>query len=151
MTIQKQQPSIHERIFNEKTIRRASTMYRNYIDVRLDELHEAKRAGKGTSALLIQADLYRLSKNLNEMEQFEMKLASEIATKPVQASRPVEKKQRKSPDAKKALATFNGYVDVYLDVLSSAIRQGDTQRAEEVKTELASLRESIAEMEGVRN
>lgn len=153
MTMKIQQLSIQERIFTNETIERARTMYRNYIDVRLDELQQAKMANKGTVAMLIESELYHLHKNLNELAHFEIEAVQELVSEQELEAifAPVHTKEVKSriavrKNAEKAMATYKGYVDLYLDVLLSATKSGDTARAEEAKKELASLNATIQEL-----
>lgn len=148
--------SIQEQIFNEGTINRTAMMYRKHINLRLEKLQQAIDANKQTHVLFIKKELNQLRKNLAELGDVkELRVSmSEMAymTAPVHVN---EIKSRinamTTKNITKALSLYRGYVDVYLDVLSSAIKQGNTEQVDEVKVTLESLRQNILDLEGVRN
>lgn len=148
--------SIQEQVFNEGTIYRASMMYKKYINFRLDELQQAMNSGKHAEADVLKGELNLLRQNLAELGDVEELTASmnEVATltAPVKTTEIQSRIAVLTPkNVSKALSVYHGYVDVYLDVLFSAIKSGDTKQADEVKMELESLRQNIVQLEVVQS
>lgn len=150
--------SIHERVFNEVTIHRASLIYRKNIDFRLQKLSEAMEAENADEISTLKVELNRLRENLLELGNVtvqEENLSSITATvvrltRPVDVSTIKKRKDVFTPEnVQRALTMYHGYVNVNLDLLSSAMKEGDKDRAEEVRCELEALRKNICDLEGV--
>lgn len=132
--------SIQEQIFNEETILRASTMYNRYINVRLDELHQAIATENEVDIAFNKSELFWLRKNLEELE-----FANPTKTIKKQVNVLTPK------NIARALACYNSYVDVYLDLLSSAIKVKDTEKINEIKVSLGKLQQNIWKLKMVCN
>lgn len=150
-TVRKQ--SIHEQVFNEMTVYRASVVYKTYINHRLSELNEAMALGCTAEVESLKMELNHLRRNLEELgdvdELTERMEQVERITAPTSSAVIQSRIQVLTPkNVSKALAVYEGYTDVYLDVLFTAMNAGDTERVAEVKTELEQLRKNIAELKG---
>ena len=132
--------SIHEQIFNEETVLRASTMYNRYINIRLDGLHQAIATGNEVDMAFNKSELFWLRKNLKELN---------IANQTNAIKERIEVVTPKNIE--RAFAFYDSYVNVYLSLLSSAIKVKDTDKVEEVKVNLGNLRQNIWKLKMVSN
>lgn len=150
-TVRKQ--SIQERVFNDVTIYRASQVYKRYLESGLQELQEALNAKRYADVDRLKAQLNHLQRNLEELgdvqELTEQMEEIERITAPANTQDIQSRIEVLTPkNVEKALAVYRGYVDVYLDVLLSAMKAENHQQANEVKNELECLRKNIQELEG---
>lgn len=159
---------IHERVFNQKTVHRATRIYRHFIDVRLDELTQAYSTNNTERVSALETELNRLRENLMGLEDIQEVLSEnvQIATIPETSSSSfnelfeeltheaeieLTKRRSKTPSTAQALSMYEGYIDVHLDLLSSAMKQGDMEKSVAVKSELDSLQQCIMELKGANN
>lgn len=153
--------SIHERVFNEVTIHRASLIYRKNIDFRLEKLAEAMKADDAEQMSTLKVELNRLRQNLLELgdapiQEENVPSVCSVTSTVIGLTRPVDVstiKKRKDvftpENIQRALTMYHGYVNVNLDLLSSAMKEGDNDRVKEVREELEALRKNICDLEGV--
>lgn len=146
--------TIQEQVFNEVTIYRASQLYKKHIENGLKELKVAMDGCRYAEADRLKAELEHLSRNLAELgdvqDLTERMGEAERITAPASTADIQSRINVLTPkNVEKALSVYRGYVDVYLDVLFSAMNAGNSGQAEEVKSELECLRKNIAELEGV--
>lgn len=145
--------TIQEQVFNEVTIYRASQIYKKYIEHGLKELKKAMDGCRYAEADRLKVELQHLSRNLTELgdvqDLTERMGEVERITAPANTADIQSRINVLTPkNVEKALAVYRGYVDVYLDVLFSAMTAENHQQVNEVKVELECLRKNIQDLEG---
>lgn len=155
---------IHERVFNQETVQRASRMYRHFIDVRLDELNQAYATNNTERVSALESELNRLRENLLDLGDIQEVQRESVQIAPIstatnelfavltdEAESELMKRRSKTPITSQALSMYEGYIDVNLDLLSSAMKRGDMEKTVEVKNELDMLQQCIMELKGAHN
>lgn len=152
----KKQEKVFNQVFTAQNVLKAEQAYRHFTDKYLGELDEAMKSGDSFKATQLKKKLKDLSINLAELNKVEVPTFSFAEV--IQLTAPVRRedvKQRLSTNKKvftpknieQSLKLYNGYVDVYLDNLNTALKNGDLERVEEVKSELESLRVNISKLQ----
>lgn len=147
----KKQEAIFNKVFTAENILKARQAYTYFTDKYLEELDIALKNGDSLKAMQLKKKLKELSENLSALKEVPVPTFSfgEV----VQLTAPVRRADVKAriftqENIEQSLKLYNGYVDVYLDNLNTALKNDDHARAQEVKSELEALRVNIA---GLKN
>lgn len=145
----KKQEAIFNKVFTAENVWKARQAYTYFTDKYLDELDMAMKNGDSSKAIQLKKKLKELSENLSALKEVPVPQFSfgEV----VQLTAPVRRADVKrriftQENIEQSLKLYSGYVDIYLDNLNTALKNGDQVRAQEVKEELESLRVNIAKL-----
>ncbi|AJD93614.1 hypothetical protein JMA_42970 (plasmid) [Jeotgalibacillus malaysiensis] len=145
----KKQEKVFKQVFTAQNILKARHAYEFYTDKYLQELNVALENGDSVKAHELKKKLTELSKNLTELKEVPAPTFSfgEV----VQLTAPVRRKDVKEriftqKNIEQSLKIYSGYVDIYLDNLNTALKNGDDAIAQELKSELEALRVNISDL-----